>query len=64
LREVLKIQIFRSHFNKKCEQGRRTQQTATKTFAACNAPCDSKNFEQNGKQKLLLFSPAARVGFS
>jgi hypothetical protein len=47
----------------KRQQGRRTQQAKARVFAICDAPCDSINFKQNGKQKPLLSLPAARVGF-
>jgi hypothetical protein len=63
-RKNMQIQTLRSHFDIKCEHGRRTRFADTKIFAPCNAPRDSTNFKQDGKQKPLLPPPAARVGYA
>jgi hypothetical protein len=63
LREVLNIQSLRWRFDKKRQHGRCTQSTFARAFAIRNAPCDSTNFEQDGKQIFLLSLPAARVGY-
>jgi len=47
LREVLQIQILRSHIDVKCEHERCTQRVTAKVLANCYAPCDRLNFEQN-----------------
>jgi hypothetical protein len=52
----MQIQLLRSHFDIKCEHGRRTCFADTKVFAPCNAPCVRTIFQQNGKQKNLAFS--------
>jgi hypothetical protein len=36
--EVEHIQILRSHFDGKCEHGRRTQQAKARIFDICDAP--------------------------
>jgi hypothetical protein len=50
LREVLNIQSLRWRFDKKRQHGRCTQSTFARAFAIRNTPCDSTNFEQDGKQ--------------
>jgi hypothetical protein len=63
LREVLQIQLLRSHFDSKMRARRAHASREARIFAICDAPCDSINFKQNGKQKPLLSLPAAREGF-
>jgi hypothetical protein len=38
LREVKQIQLLRSHFDIKCEQGSGTQQAKARIFDICDAP--------------------------
>jgi hypothetical protein len=59
-REGIEIQLLRWRFKEKRQHERRTDSTSYKTQTYCLFPCDSKNFKQDGKKKLLLFTPAAR----
>jgi hypothetical protein len=53
LREVLQIQILRSHFDVKCEHGSSTLAAIAKTFALCYAPPFAQILNKNGKAKTL-----------
>ena len=61
-RKSIHLQRLCLQVKETCKHESFTHAAKTKSFATCDAPCDSINFPHNGKQNLLLSSPAARDG--